>query len=171
MSWQSYVDDNLMATGKFTNAAIYGHDGSQWATSKDFTIPTAEIKTLINGFSHPEALTAAGIRVNNVKYFTLRADDRSVYGKQGAGGIIAVKTKQAVLVTQYNTPVQPGEATKVVEALADYLISVQYVRTAKSISKVSPTNVFFSSVSGAAGERSLTRRSTFTFLSRTSLNK
>jgi hypothetical protein len=38
-----------------------------------------------------------------------------------------VKTKQAILIGVYGDPVQPGEATKVVEALADYLISVSYV--------------------------------------------
>jgi hypothetical protein len=38
-----------------------------------------------------------------------------------------VKTKQAILIGVYDEPVQPGEATKVVEGLADYLISVNYV--------------------------------------------
>lgn len=47
---------------------------------------------------------------------------------QGQGGVVCVKTKQAVLVGVYDEPVQPGEATKVVEGLADYLISVNYVR-------------------------------------------
>lgn len=37
-----------------------------------------------------------------------------------------VKTKQAILVAVYEEPTQPGEATKVVESLADYLIGVNY---------------------------------------------
>lgn len=37
-----------------------------------------------------------------------------------------VKTKQAILVAEYNAPIQAAEATTVVEALADYLISVNY---------------------------------------------
>jgi profilin len=37
-----------------------------------------------------------------------------------------VKTKAAVLIGVYDETVQPGEATKVVEQLADYLISVNY---------------------------------------------
>ena len=56
----------------------------------------------------------------------LRADDRSIYGKQGANGVVCVKTKQAVLIGAYQEGIQPGEATKVVEQLADYLISVNY---------------------------------------------
>lgn len=97
---------------------------------------------------------------------TLRADDRSIYGKLGVsqvsvsvsphfsrvsdlpcairadqrdsadieihcndaqgGGIILVKTTQAVLVAEYVAPVLPGDATKIVENLADYLISVGF---------------------------------------------
>ena len=37
-----------------------------------------------------------------------------------------MKTKQAVLVTEYVAPTQAGEATTVVEKLADYLKSVGY---------------------------------------------
>jgi profilin len=44
---------------------------------------------------------------------------------QGDGAVL-VKTKQAVLVAEYAAPVQAGEATPVVEGLADYLISVGY---------------------------------------------
>ena len=40
MSWQAYVDTNLVGTGKITKAAIHGHDGSLWATSKGFSVNT-----------------------------------------------------------------------------------------------------------------------------------
>ncbi|KAJ3038852.1 profilin, required for normal timing of actin polymerization in response to thermal stress [Rhizophlyctis rosea] len=126
MSWQSYVDTNLIGTGKIKEAAIHGLDGSLWATARGFNITPTEIKTLVGAFTNAETIRANGLHINNVKYFTLRADDRSVYGKKGSGGVVCVKTKQAVLVGTYVEPVQPGEATKVVEALADYLIGVNY---------------------------------------------
>jgi len=56
----------------------------------------------------------------------LNCDERSIYGKKGSGGVVCVKTKQAVLIALYEDPTQPGEATKVVESLADYLISCQF---------------------------------------------
>ena len=43
-----------------------------------------------------------------------------------ADGCVVVKTTQAILVAIYNAPIQAGEATPVVENLADYLISVGY---------------------------------------------
>ena len=40
MSWQAYVDTNLLGTGKVQRAAIFGHDGSCWATSAGFSVST-----------------------------------------------------------------------------------------------------------------------------------
>lgn len=38
MSWQAYVDTNLLKTGNVQRAAIFGHDGSCWATSAGFSV-------------------------------------------------------------------------------------------------------------------------------------
>jgi profilin len=38
MSWQTYVDSNLLGTKKVAKAAIFGHDKSQWATSTGFSV-------------------------------------------------------------------------------------------------------------------------------------
>merc|ERR1711879_623596 len=105
MSWQTYVDTNLVGTGAVTQAAIIGHDGNTWATSAGFAVSPS------NGFE------LAGTR-----YVTIRADDRSVYGKKGSAGVITVKTSKAILIGVYNEKIQPGTAANVVEKLADYLI-------------------------------------------------
>ncbi|KAJ3383484.1 profilin, required for normal timing of actin polymerization in response to thermal stress [Lobulomyces angularis] len=126
MSWQQYVDSNLVGTGKILKAAIHGHDGNVWATTKGFSVSTTEMKTLADAFLDASGIRAGGIHLAGVKYFALTCNDRSIYGKKGAGGVICVKTKQAILIGVYDEPVQPGEATKVVENLADYLISVNY---------------------------------------------
>jgi profilin len=46
--------------------------------------------------------------------------------KSQADGCVLVKTNQAILVATYVAPIQQPEAVKVVEGLADYLISVGY---------------------------------------------
>lgn len=38
MSWQSYVDINLVGTGNVTSAAIVGVKGGVWAASAKFTV-------------------------------------------------------------------------------------------------------------------------------------
>ncbi|KAJ3026380.1 UNVERIFIED_CONTAM: profilin, required for normal timing of actin polymerization in response to thermal stress [Siphonaria sp. JEL0065] len=134
MSWQGYVDNQLLGTQKIQKAAIYGHDGAVWAASAGFALSPAEATALIGAYKDASGIRGNGLYAAGIKYFTLRADDRSIYGKQGAGGIICVKTKMAVLIGVYADPVQPGEATKVVEALADYLISVNYVSFVSCIS-------------------------------------
>jgi len=61
-----------------------------------------------------------------VKYFALKADDRSVYGKKGSAGCITVKTNKAILVGVYDETQQPGAAANIVEKVADYLINSGY---------------------------------------------
>lgn len=40
MSWQPYIDTNLLGSGKLTEAAILGHDGSVWAESNNIKVNT-----------------------------------------------------------------------------------------------------------------------------------
>ena len=41
MSWQSYVDDQLISTKVIKNAVIAGHDGNIWAHSAGFPVSGA----------------------------------------------------------------------------------------------------------------------------------
>lgn len=126
MSWQAYVD-NLISSGKVDQAAIYSRAGdSVWAQSSGFNVSAPEIAEIARGFDDPSQLRTSGLHIQGLKYFLLRADDRSIYGKKDDTGIIAVRTKQAILIAHYKAPTQPGEATKIVEQLGDYLISVNY---------------------------------------------
>lgn len=43
MSWQDYVDRQLLASKCVTKAAIVGHDGNIWAKSEDFGVSTHPI--------------------------------------------------------------------------------------------------------------------------------
>ncbi|TFK20072.1 Profilin/allergen [Coprinopsis marcescibilis] len=131
MSWQAYVDTNLVGTGKVARAAILGQQGGVWATSSNLTLSPEEQAAIVsaakNAFNGAaDQVQANGLRLAGVKYFTLRLTDRSIYLKQGANGAIIAKTKQAILVAIYEEPIQAAEATPIVESLADYLISVSY---------------------------------------------
>ncbi|KAL8283939.1 hypothetical protein RQP46_005371 [Phenoliferia psychrophenolica] len=125
MSWQD-VDTNLLGTGKVNKAAILGQAGGVWASSPGYDISTEEQAAIVGAFADPSSAQANGIRAAGVKFFTLTANERSVYGKKAAAGILCVKTKQAVLVAEYPEGVAPSDATVVVEGLADYLLGVGY---------------------------------------------
>ncbi|TFK66020.1 profilin [Pluteus cervinus] len=126
MSWQAYVDSNLVGSGKVSKAAIVGLSGGVWAQSSGFQLSTEEQHALINGFKNPDTVQTSGVKLAGQKFFTLSVNDRSIYVKKAADGAVIVKTKQAILVAEYDAPIQAGEATPVVENLADYLISVGY---------------------------------------------
>ncbi|KZP22249.1 Profilin/allergen [Athelia psychrophila] len=131
MSWQAYVDVQLLATGKIKEAAILAlANTGVWAQSAGFNANTQEtIRTRINALNAGGGETG-GITVGGIKYMFTRATDRSLYGTKklddGPHGIVVTKTTQAFIVAKYSPPIQAGEATPVVEGLADYLSSVGY---------------------------------------------
>eukprot|EP01114_Cavostelium_apophysatum_P012872 TRINITY_DN298_c0_g1_i1.p2 TRINITY_DN298_c0_g1~~TRINITY_DN298_c0_g1_i1.p2 ORF type:complete len:127 (-),score=28.44 TRINITY_DN298_c0_g1_i1:178-558(-) len=126
MSWQAYVDTNLVGSKCVTKAAIVGLDGNKWAGSSGFNVTADEAKKLVAAFKDASAIRAGGLVLAGQKYFALKTDDRSIYVKQGSAGAICVKTGKAVLVGVYDDKIQPGQASTVVEKLADYLIEQGY---------------------------------------------
>jgi len=126
MSWQSYVDDQLIGTGNVAHAAIIGLDGNSWAQSAGFALKAGEGLAIVNLYKNPANVFAAGVTVNSVKYLGIKGDERSIYGKKGATGLILVKTQQCILVSVYSEQQQPGNAATVVEKLGDYLIDNGY---------------------------------------------
>jgi len=128
MSWQGYVDTNLVGTGKIAKAAILGQQGGIWAFTPGYTLSSQEQKDILASYSDlgKAQVQTNGLRLAGQKFFTLQANERSIYLKKGGDGAILVKTKLAILVAEYAAPIQAPEATPVVEALADYLINAQY---------------------------------------------
>ncbi|KAF7369210.1 Profilin [Mycena venus] len=126
MSWQSYVDTNLVGSGKISKAAILGKQGGVWATSAGYNLSAEEQKAIIGAFDNLDGVRASGLHLAGVKFFTTKADERSIYGKKGGDGYVIVPTKQAILVAEYTAPYQAPEAVGVAEPLADYLIGVGY---------------------------------------------
>ncbi|MCJ1225272.1 profilin, required for normal timing of actin polymerization in response to thermal stress [Toensbergia leucococca] len=130
MSWKAYVDTSLVGSGNVDKAAIFNSEGnSVWATSTGFNVAPAEIKDVVNSYTDkgdPKKVQSSGFHIAGERYVTIKADDRSLYGKKGKEGVVIVKTQQAILVTHYPESVQPGAAANIVEQLGDYLISVGY---------------------------------------------
>jgi len=83
MSWQGYVDNNLVGTGKVSMAAIIGLKGGVWASSPGLNVSMEEQTAIIKGLDDPSPLQANGIFVSGKKYLTLQANPRSIYGKAG----------------------------------------------------------------------------------------
>jgi len=127
MAWQPYVDQHLVGTGHVTKAAIFGTDGSKWATSTGFDINAAELKELNTGFSDPSKFQAGGIKIGGNKYmFINQPTNGSVYGKKGAHGILICKTKKAYVIAFHDEKIQTGNCTNTTIKIADYLASQGY---------------------------------------------
>lgn len=108
-------------------AAIYSAAGdSVWAQSPGFSLTGTEVQEIVKGFSDPSGLQSNGLHISGEKYFLLRADNRSIYGRHGEAGVVIVKTNLAFIIAHYNPPIQAGAAANTVEKLADYLITNNY---------------------------------------------
>ncbi|MCJ1277953.1 profilin, required for normal timing of actin polymerization in response to thermal stress [Puttea exsequens] len=94
-----------------------------------WAVKPEEIKEVIASYKDGgdvKKIQSNGFHIAGKKYMTIKADEKSVYGKQGKEGVCIVKTQQAVLVAHYPESVQPGSAANTVEQLGDYLIGVGY---------------------------------------------
>merc|ERR1711997_570631 len=126
MSWQSYVDDQLISTKMIKNAVIAGHDGNIWAASAGFAVEPAELKSLLSRYANIDELAMNGVTIGGVRYMFLSSTDRVVRAKRGTSGVHCIKTVQALIVCVYEEPVVPEQAATVTEKLGEYLISVGY---------------------------------------------
>ena len=62
MSWQAYIDSNLLASGQVTAAGIYDLQGNPWAYSAGFAAQVAEVAAVSGHFAAPAGLAATGVR-------------------------------------------------------------------------------------------------------------
>jgi len=126
MSWQEYIDKQLINSNCVTKAAICGLEGDVWAKSDDFEVTKPEVQALIKGFENTTDLASNGVTLAGQRYIYLSGTDRIVRGKLGRNGIHCMKTTQGIIISVYEDPVQPQQAATVVEKLGDYLISCGY---------------------------------------------
>ncbi len=125
MSWQAYVDDQLISKN-LKKAAIAGLDGNIWAKSADFNLTPAEVKNLLSGYDDSSKLYSSGLVLEGQKYLYLSGDERVKRGKQGKGGVHIMKNKQTLLVSIYDEPLTAPEAANITESLGEYLNTCGY---------------------------------------------
>ncbi|WVR03108.1 hypothetical protein IAU60_000098 [Kwoniella sp. DSM 27419] len=127
MSWQAYVDDHLVGTGKVTKAAILGKQGGVWAASSGYTLSQKEQDAIVKtAFTQPDQIRAGGITLAGFKFMCISAEPGEVIGRKGERGCFLIPTNQAILVAEYDAPITAGDANVIVSKLAEYLKSVSY---------------------------------------------
>jgi len=126
MSWQNYIDVQLMGSGIVEKAVIAGHDGTIWAKSENINPSPEELSKLSACFADQQPLTMSGLLLGGEKYVYLSGTERVIRCKKGKSGVHAMKTLQAVLIAVFSEPVQHPQVAAVVEALGEYLINQQY---------------------------------------------
>ena len=117
--WQQYIDQQLIGSEQSSGAVIMELDGGVRSAS-NLNLKASGGAQIASLFKNPSSATSSGIVVNGVKCQAIKAGTQSPYGKNGATGVVAVKTNQLIIVSTYNERTQPGNAANVVEKLGDY---------------------------------------------------
>ncbi|KAK8394519.1 hypothetical protein O3P69_006593 [Scylla paramamosain] len=126
MSWQNYVDQQLMGSGLVAKAVIAGHDGTLWAKSNNIEPTREELVKLSSSFADQGNLAMSGVHIGGEKFFYLSGTDKVIRCKKGKSGMHSMKTLQTILVAVFEEPIQHPQVASVVESLGDYLISMSY---------------------------------------------
>ena len=98
----AYVDTNLVGTGKIAKAAILGQKGGIWAFTPGYAVraidmssfpsypsihlsqlSSQEQKEILASYADVGKTQANGLRLAGQKFFTLQANERSIYLKKG----------------------------------------------------------------------------------------
>mmetsp|Transcript_26321 Transcript_26321/g.82413 ORF Transcript_26321/g.82413 Transcript_26321/m.82413 type:complete len:128 (+) Transcript_26321:63-446(+) len=122
MSWQTYVETNLVGTGMVTSAGIYDLQGNPWAYSEGFAAQVAEVAAVSGHFAAPSGLAATGATVAGVKYMFVRGEENAeIYVKKGAEGVVFYRCNTCIIVGYHNDKIQPGQCSTTVAKLGDFL--------------------------------------------------
>ena len=78
MSWQTYVDDQLLATKIVKYAVICGHDGTVWAKSAGFNVSDNELKVLLAKYDKPEEMGVCGPTIAGKMFMYLSSFENKV---------------------------------------------------------------------------------------------
>ena len=123
MSWQEYVDDQIMADGHVKKAAIIGLDGEIWAKTENCDITTDEAELFASNYTNVSHFYANGIIMAKTKFFYLSGTDRVLRGKKSKNGFHSIRTESAIIIAIYEEPVTAQHVATIVETLGEYLIS------------------------------------------------
>lgn len=122
MSWQAYVDQNLLGAGVVTAAGIYDLQGNPWAYSAGFAAQVAEVAAVSAHFAEPTGLAATGVTIAGVKYMFVRgSSNEEIYAKKGNDGVFFFRCNTCIIVAHHNDKLQPGVCSAGVAKLGDFL--------------------------------------------------
>lgn len=131
MSWQNYVDQQLIGTGEASGGIIAGHDGNIWATSPEFSgkVTPQEIATIFKAFDDPSSAYVNGLRLAGEKWRCVRVDDGWIHLKKDQGSAHCVRTQKTVLIAANDgttDSMTEGKTNNCVHKLGDYLKNAGY---------------------------------------------
>ncbi|MFH4977862.1 hypothetical protein AB6A40_004571 [Gnathostoma spinigerum] len=123
MSWNTYVDSNLIATKNVTKAAIFRSDGQILAKSGGFNILNSEAKAAAAAFNKKDDAYAHGLIIGKRKYLVVIVEPGLIIGSTHEEGFFIYKTKENFIISFYGDRMTAAKCRLTTGRLADYFLS------------------------------------------------
>lgn len=117
------LQEALIDTKHVGHAAIIRRkDGVIKAQSAHFNISYPEMQQIERAFDFPREARSNQftVKVMSIYYRPIRVDDRAIYGKKDASGVIISRTKNFYLIGTFDSDMVASIAAEAVEKLAEY---------------------------------------------------
>eukprot|EP00668_Euglena_longa_P001211 GGOE01001436.1.p2 GENE.GGOE01001436.1~~GGOE01001436.1.p2 ORF type:complete len:127 (-),score=38.70 GGOE01001436.1:149-529(-) len=122
MSWQTYVDINLMGNGHNQHAAILSRgDGKLLAASSGFHIAPDEVEQLGQLLRSPQEAMRGSVTLAGSAYPIKKAERDALHGRQGPISCCVAQSKECIVVSvSRETGTEAGPV--VCEGVRDFLV-------------------------------------------------
>uniref|UniRef100_A0A5F9D708 Profilin n=1 Tax=Oryctolagus cuniculus TaxID=9986 RepID=A0A5F9D708_RABIT len=119
---QTLLLDTLLGTKHVDCAALIKiQERTLCVASPGFNVMPSDVRTLVNGFAkNPLQARREGLYFKEKDYKCVRADENSLYAKNGNTGVIVVKTHLYLLVATYTESMYPSVCVEATEKLVRF---------------------------------------------------
>ncbi|KAL7713489.1 Profilin [Entamoeba marina] len=125
MSWQEYVDIELVGSGYCKTALILGNDGVEKGFTMHSKLEKSEITNITSMFGDSKKrIVGSKMKFKGREFVMTFSNERTIKAQSTKDdeGYVLVKTRQLILVVSYGDYITEEQCVLVVEKLADYLI-------------------------------------------------
>lgn len=95
---------SLVGTGQLDKGAIFNSEGnSVWAVSSGYNVQPAEVQKIVAAYKDTKdvkEIQGTGFHIAGDKFITIKADDRSIYGKKVCSTSSGISRPEWIVLTR-----------------------------------------------------------------------
>ncbi|KAL3890069.1 hypothetical protein ACJMK2_002366 [Sinanodonta woodiana] len=113
----------MLNSGFGSKGAIYGIDGTKWATSLGFELSEDDIMTMVRGFTDPIQFYTDGIRIGGRTFTCTRSDSGLIAGRESSAGhgCVVCRCNTCLVIAVHDDGAHSEGCQEFITTLRDFL--------------------------------------------------